>query len=220
MKLLGALLALVLLVGLRRLDRVADGAPLAARAAAFGELALVVGLVAGVVGALAGPAGWTGEGLLVALGLVVLAGARQGADYVAGITLRASGSIAVGDRVQADGQAGRVVGLGAFRAVLRSEAGEVSVPWSRLARASIERPALEASRQKHSFELSWTDGRPLTEVCELVRRTVLLDARTPAGEPPQLEPLAPASLLVHVTTLDARTAFELEELLRRVVAQE
>lgn len=217
MKLVGALLALVLLLGLRRLLRLAEGAPWAVRAAAAAELVLVVGLFAGVVGALAGPAGWTGEGLLVALALVALAGAALGRDYVAGVALRAGGAVAVGDRIRSGDLAGHVTGAGAFRVVLRTETGELTVPWSRLAAQPIERQATDRALQKHAFELAWTDGRSLTEVCELVRRVALLDPLAPTRHPPELEPRGPSRVLVTLTTLEPRAAFELEKEIRRQV---
>ncbi|MEZ4318301.1 MAG: mechanosensitive ion channel family protein [Myxococcota bacterium] len=103
-------------------------------------------------------------------------------DVVAGVMLRAGGSVSLGDRVRVHGLEGRVSELG-YRVVTLDLGGgdESLVPYSQLSRHAIVRTPHVFGAHRHVFRL------PLAADPDRVRQMVLLSHWSSVSRPPILE---------------------------------
>jgi len=104
-------------------------------------------------------------------------------DVIAGVLLRTSGSVCVGDLVRLDGLEGRVSALGQRVLTLELSGGDESlIPYSKLARTAIVRTPHVFGAHRHSFHL------PAGTDAERVRQTVLLCHWSSVSRQPVIEP--------------------------------
>jgi small-conductance mechanosensitive channel len=191
------------------------------RVIVLGELVLgiAVALVVARSVAHAGPA-WSN-----AIGLAVVL-AAMGAfwfvvrEYAAGLVLRATDTLRVGDSVKAATFEGHVKRMGRLWLVLETrEATEARLPWSRVLASPVERCASKSRDAQHGFRVEIPDAVDSTAAIAVAREAILTHHGAHPARDPAIVLVSPQLLEINAATLLPGAAGSIESAVREALAQ-
>lgn len=163
------------------------------------------------------PRSWLAFGLAAA----VFAAASWGAlrDVIEGVYLRASRTLAVGDRVQIGSVRGRVQRLGRRNVVLEATDGELAlIPYRTVATSTVLRGPFDERSTFHVFRLQVPEHCSVPEAKRVVREAALLCHWSSIARQPQVIATDDGQLEITVFPIGADHVADIERVLRRALA--
>ncbi len=175
---------------------------------------LVIGIAVALVIARsvahAGPA-WSN-----AIGLAVVL-AAMGAfwfvvrEYAAGLVLRATDTLRVGDAIKAATFEGHVKHMGRLWLVLETRsATETRLPWSRVLASPVERCAARSRDAQHGFRVEIPDALDSTTAIAVAHEAILTHHGAHPARDPAIALVSPRVLEINATTLVPGAAGSIE----------
>lgn len=173
------------------------------RIVVFAELVLGIAIALVVVRSVAhaGPR-WSH-----AIGLAVVL-AAMGAfwfvvrEYAAGLVLRATDALRVGDAIKAASFEGRVKRMGRLWLVLETrEATEARLPWSRVLASPVERSSSKSRDAQHGFRVEIPAPLDPAAAIDIAREAILTHHGAHPSRDPAIALLSPRLLEINAATL-------------------
>lgn len=159
---------------------------------------------------------WLAFGFAVA----VFAAASWGAlrDVIEGVYVRASRTLAVGDRVQIGAVRGRVQRLGHRNVVIEAVDGELAlVPYRVVATSTVLRAPFDERSTFHVFRIAVPESRSVPEAKRIVREAALLCHWSSIARQPQVVATDDGQLEITVFPIGADHVADIERVLRRAL---
>ena len=139
-------------------------------------------------------------------------------DLVAGVFLKISNVVSVGDEIEVDGISGRVESMGYRRMVVLSSRGEVIIPYASVARKAIVRAPAVRGAFPHVFRLSPMVGQSILGLRRVIAEAALLCHWSSLSRQPQIRSLQSGELEVTVFALHQDFGVEVEAAVRSCVS--
>ena len=137
-------------------------------------------------------------------------------DLMTGVFLRASGSVARGDRVRVDGIDGQVSWLGTRSLAVETVDGdEALVPYSRLAGQAVVRTPRIDGAHRHTFRVPAVEGAGAGAGADRIRQLAMLCHWSSVARPPVVRATEDGNHEVTVFALAASRGSEVEAFVRK-----
>ena len=139
-------------------------------------------------------------------------------DMVDGLMVRSGDAYRIGDYVELEGLEGRVASLGWRYLVLETRDSTVAtVPYSRLAKAIVQRAPRAEHAHFHTFRVECPDMLPIPEVKRAIHRALLLSPWCLYKRAPEVRAVG-GDIEVVVGLVDADHEVEAEAVTREAIA--
>ncbi|MEZ4267628.1 MAG: mechanosensitive ion channel [Myxococcota bacterium] len=221
-----SLALITFVVVLRTVRRLLSGRPQDSRNAFAGRrLVVVAEVVLGVALALVatGTIAQAGPHWASALGLASFLAALAAfwfvlREYAAGLVLRATDTIRIGDAVRAAAFEGNVKHIGRLWLVLETrDAVEARLPWSRVLSNPVERSAAKSRDSQHHFRVEFPDSLDAAAAITIAREAILTTHGAHPTRDPAISVVAAHTLEVDATTLLPGAASGVEAAVRKAL---